>query len=333
MVTVTVKYSSRPTVSVEFPAKHPSQVTVGDLKKAIHAKFPKLTPVRQRITIPSSAAGTDPKAKPTVLDVDVSNLATYGFPDSGAEVRVKDLGPQVSWRTVFLLEYFGPLFIQPLVFYLSYKHGYSVASVLNSVGITALGKAAPYTPSALQKTVLVLQMLHYLKRELETVFVHKFSHATMPFRNIFKNCGHYWLLCGVSTAVALYRPAYSASALKGTIFDNSNWIGAWVAAWAWAEFSNLLTHLNLRNIRTPPGQARKFPRGYGFDLVTCANYLFESCAWIAISCMTCDPAMILFTAVSAAQMAEWAAKKHKVYRKEHGDKYPRNRKRMIPFLW
>ncbi|KAJ9098950.1 hypothetical protein QFC19_006174 [Naganishia cerealis] len=328
MVTVTVKYSSRPTVSVEFPAKHPSQVTVADLKKAIHAKFPK------RITIPSTSAATDPKAKPTVLDVDVSNLATYGFPDSGAEVRVKDLGPQVSWRTVFLLEYFGPLFIQPLVFYLSYKHGYSVASVLNALGITALGKAAPYTPSALQKTVLVLQMLHYLKRELETIFVHKFSHATMPFRNIFKkytlfcvflknvpelikhisgasSCGHYWLLCGVSTAVALYRPAYSAASLKGTVFDNSNWIGAWVAAWAWAEFSNLLTHLNLRNIRTPPGQPRKFPRGYGFDFVT----------------------LILFTAVSAAQMAEWAAKKHKVYRKEHGDKYPRNRKRIIPFVW
>lgn len=46
---------------------------------------------------------------------------------------------------------FGPLFIQPLIFYLSYKHGYILASVLNAVGINALGKAAPYTPSALQK--------------------------------------------------------------------------------------------------------------------------------------------------------------------------------------
>lgn len=64
-----------------------------------------LTPERQRITIPSASAAKDPKAKPTVLDVDVTTLATYGVPDSGAELRVKDLGPQVSWRTVFLLEY------------------------------------------------------------------------------------------------------------------------------------------------------------------------------------------------------------------------------------
>lgn len=72
--------------------------------------------------------------------------------------------------------------------------------------------------------------------------------------------------------------------------------------------------------------------------------------------MTCDPAstlhwtitehlkslsdpcsfifpVILFTAVSAGQMAEWAAKKHRVYKKEHGAKYPKNRKRMIPFIY
>jgi hypothetical protein len=56
----------------------------------------------------------------------------------------------------------------------------------------------------------------------------------------------------------------------------------------YGEFSNHLTHLNLRSIRTPPGQPRNFPKGYGFDQVTCANYWFESLTWIALTAMTCD---------------------------------------------
>jgi hypothetical protein len=72
------------------------------------------------------------------------------------------------------------------------------------------------------------------------------------------SCGHYWLLCGVSTAVALYRPAYSASALKGTIFDNSNWIGAWVAAWA---VSVLFTQALTRTLRLLTTFAMAFPVG------------------------------------------------------------------------
>jgi len=102
------------------------------------------------------------------------------------------------------------------------------------------------------RTVLALTVLHYVKREFETIFVHKFSHATMPFRNIFKkwvasvhlsflsphthitlpsSCSHYWLLCGVMTAASFFRPKFGAAALRGTIFDNPAWIGFWSLLW------------------------------------------------------------------------------------------------------
>lgn len=34
--------------------------------------------------------------------------------------------------------------------------------------------------------VYVMIMVHFIKREWETLFVHRFSHGTMPFRNIFR---------------------------------------------------------------------------------------------------------------------------------------------------
>ena len=36
---------------------------------------------------------------------------------------------------------------------------------------------------------MVCWTLHYAKRILETLFVHRFSHNTMPITNLFKVCG------------------------------------------------------------------------------------------------------------------------------------------------
>lgn len=90
--------------------------------------------------------------------------------------------------------------------------------------------------------------------------------------------------------------------------------------------------------------------GYGFNLVSCPNYLFETIAWTSITVMTGSyagkfsclrgsrgprlnsaPAMI-FLVVSTYQMAVWALKKHRNYKKEFGEKYPRGRKAMFPFI-
>ena len=41
----------------------------------------------------------------------------------------------------------------------------------------------------------------------------------------------------------------------------------------------------------------------------------------------------LFRIVGTITMANWAAKKHINYKKEFGDKYPKDRRILIPFIW
>jgi hypothetical protein len=53
-----------------------------------------------------------------------------------------------------------------------------------------------------------------------------------------------------------------------------------------AELSNLSTHLTVRNLRPPGTRKRAIPHGYGFGLVSCPNYFFESVAWAAVAYMS-----------------------------------------------
>ena len=65
--------------------------------------------------------------------------------------------------------------------------------------------------------------------------------------------------------------------------------------------------------------------------MSCANYFWESLCWLTVSVSTQVWGAYLFWFVSTAQMFDWAVKKHKRYRKDFGDKYPK-RKVMFPFL-
>ncbi|EIW83603.1 hypothetical protein CONPUDRAFT_99121 [Coniophora puteana RWD-64-598 SS2] len=313
MVSITVQPAGRPVklakglpIKVDLPGKDVSTATVGDVKAALVAKFPRFTPSRQRI----SAKGDNKLLPPE------TTLLKAGIVD-GDEVTVKDLGPQISWQFVFVVEYAGPLLIHPLFYHFS-KLFYGVDQ----------------QHSTLQKFVYTWMLLHFAKREVETLFVHRFSHDTMPFLNIFKNSAHYWIFSGAFLAYALYSPTYAATSpyILGTVRNDPKFLWACTAVWAWAELSNAYTHLKLRALRPPGTRTRAVATGYGFDLVSFPNYLFESIAWTVVALMTGSWAAWFFLAIGAGQMYLWGVKKHRAYKREFGDKYPKGRKVMIPFL-
>lgn len=99
-------------VSVTIP-KQVENATIADVKAAIAAKYPKVGtelysrslgsctkpcvqfyPARQKLTLKG-----DKKALSDEVTLQAAGIS------EDAELGVKDLGPQISWRTVFLVEY------------------------------------------------------------------------------------------------------------------------------------------------------------------------------------------------------------------------------------
>lgn len=155
----------------------------------------------------------------------------------------------------------------------------------------------------------------------------------MPAFNIVKNSMHYWLLSGVLLGVGVYSPYHSERAVLGTLRNSNVFLVGCVAVWALAELGNLQSHLILRSLRPAGTRVRKVPYGGLFAWVSCPNYFYEVLAWSAITVLTMSFASLLFTVVSAAQMTIWAIKKHKAYRREFGDQFPKSRKIMYPFVF
>ncbi|KAF7196469.1 putative enoyl reductase [Pseudocercospora fuligena] len=239
-----------------------------------------------------------------------STVASFDLKD-GSVIQVKDLGLQIAWQTVFIIEYLGPLLIHPL-FYFVRPYIY---------------KNAASEPSQLQTLSCALLTIHFLKRELETIFVHRFSNATMPVLNIFKNSGHYWVLGGLLIAYFIYSPNAPTAAPINPVLDYPA-----IALFVIGELGNLNTHLVLRGLRSAGGTERGIPKGLGFDWVTCPNYFFEVVAWVGILIVTRHWSTLLFVVTAGATMAVWAQKKERRYRKEFGASYKKKRCGIIPFV-
>jgi very-long-chain enoyl-CoA reductase len=252
---------------------------------------------------------SDGSVIPNSDDVPI-NLA--GLRDQSA-IFVKDLGPQIAWRTVFIVEYLGPLLIHPIAFFLR----------------PYLYQSAPIQASYLQGLSCILISAHFLKRELETLFVHRFSASTMPAGNIFKNSFHYWVLAGLNIAGWIYAPGSPTAKEPDLLLL---YLG--LILYAIGELGNLNTHLILRGLRSSGGRERGVPHGVGFGLVTCPNYMFEVVSWIGLYLVSgLSLSVLLFAFVSTGQMMSWAKKKERRYREEFGNKYQFKRFTMLPGIW
>lgn len=96
-----------------------------------------------------------------------------------SKINVKDLGKQIKWEHVFYIQYLGPIIIIPLSYFMGKRQNYQLT----------------------QHMAAIMGVTHFIKRQLETKFVHVFSRKTMPFQRVFINSAHYWILFGLLNSI------------------------------------------------------------------------------------------------------------------------------------
>lgn len=276
------------------------------VKQLFERKYPKYYPSRQSFRL-------GPREK-SLKDSD--SLTDIKFGEENV-LYFKDLGPQISWSKVFFCEYSGPLVLY-LLFYFRIPYAYSDEFTLKPSSLWVVKAAA------------ACHTFHYAKRLFETKFIHRFSHGTMPIKNLFKNSSYYWLF-GAWMSYFINHPQYTSPSYG----DVQIMLG--LAIFIVCELGNLSIHVSLRNLRPPGTKKRQIPHPSWnpftslFSLVSCPNYTYEVGSWIGFGIMTQTAVAFLFAFVGFLQMAQWALGKHRNYRKEFSD-YPRSRKAIVPFL-
>lgn len=99
--------------------KAPSATAIGDLRALIH-KTLKQAPDANRQSLRLEVKGKSLKDTDTLESLSLR---------TGDKVYIKDLGPQIGWKTVFLAEYAGPLIVY-LLFYFRPELVYGKAATL-----------------------------------------------------------------------------------------------------------------------------------------------------------------------------------------------------------
>ncbi|KAM3736745.1 hypothetical protein ACB098_09G003700 [Castanea mollissima] len=224
-------------------------------------------------------------------------------------------GSKVSYRTLFFWEYLGPLIIYPIFYYFPvYQY---------------FGYGGERTIHLVQTYALYYWCFHYFKRIMETFFVHRFSHATSPLSNVFRNCAYYWTF-GSLIAYYVNHPLYTpVSDLQMKIGFGFGLI---------CQIANFYCHLILKSLRSPDGSGGyKVPLGFLFNIVTCANYTTEIYQWLGFNIATQTVAGYAFLVVAAFIMTNWALAKHRRLKKlfngkEGRPKYPWRWVILPPFL-
>lgn len=171
-----------------------------------------------------------------------------------------------------------------------------------------------------------LWTVHFVRRTLESMFVHKYSGVEVSVADSVQEYLYYWVFA--------YLIALEID--EELEVDIPTWrLAAGVLIFIFAEMINSYCHVHLARLRTKRDEVseRKLPMVWPFTWLSSPNYSAEILAWVGFNLVTPTWSGIAFMALGAAIMGTWAHAKFNMNRDFFGDKWPASRKIMIPGIW
>jgi len=172
--------------------------------------------------------------------------------------------------------------------------------------------------------LLALWQLHYLHR----TFVYP----------LLTPSGRPWplVVVGLGFAFQCYNSYLNARHLSELGSYPDSWLGdarflVGVTVFGLGLLLNRRSDAILRRLRAPGETGYRIPRGGGFELVSCPNYLGEILEWCGWALATWSWPGLAFALYTIANLAPRAVTHHRWYRETFPD-YPPERRALVPYL-
>ncbi|XP_024990361.1 very-long-chain enoyl-CoA reductase-like [Cynara cardunculus var. scolymus] len=166
--------------------------------------------------------------------------------------------------------------------------------------------------------------VHFFKRVVEVLFVHKYSGSMALESAIIVPLSY-----AFSTATMIYTQILSRDVPEPLLDLKYVGVGLFIIG----EIGNFYHHWLLANLRKKGDKEYKIPKGGLFDLVICPHYLFEILAYVGIASISQTLYAFSFTLGTIFYLTGRSYTTREWYLSKFGDKFPKNVKAFIPYIF
>ncbi|KAK9072282.1 hypothetical protein SSX86_008715 [Deinandra increscens subsp. villosa] len=166
--------------------------------------------------------------------------------------------------------------------------------------------------------------LHFFKRILEVIFVHKFSGFIMVDTAIA-----FGVIYFGSTSTMIYAQ-YLSLGLHEPVVD-LKYVG--IVVFLTGIIGNFYHHYILSSLRKKGDREYKIPKGGLFDLIICPHYFFELIMFIGVSCISQTTYTLCFTLGDIVTLMGRSHATRKWYVSKFGETFRNDIKAIIPYLF